>query len=136
MNENAAQSTSMDGRETVDAAALESGRAFLASTLGAAGWSVHRTRRGLRARRGMVTVTLKHRPETPDACWRARFNDGFPRFTVSEARGGSPVEALEAVVPKALVAARFFDGGLSLLRNPSKSWVAYRMWEAVRPEHG
>jgi hypothetical protein len=124
--------------DTADVAAdiLAPAFADFRAALGEDGWRYTATRRGFRARRGMVTVSLKYRPEEGAAAWRARFNDGFPRFTVLEHRAASVDEALAPVVAKARAATSFFDGRLGLLSNPSKSWLGYRMWEAVRPEHG
>ena len=108
----------------------------LSSTLGAAGWRVRRTKTGARAARGLLAVTLKHRPGRSESGeWRARFHDGFiARFTLCESWNDDLREALKPVVTQAEEAARFVDGSGGLFRNPSKSFVAHRLWGAVRPQ--
>lgn len=111
-------------------------RAFarLSETLGRDGWRVYRSRRGIKARWGWLSVGLKRRekkqPETP---WRARMRDGFPRRVITEHCAADPLDALEPVITRARDAARFCDGRLGLARNPSGSWLGHRLWQATRP---
>ncbi len=110
--------------------------AALKSTLGADGWRVKQTRTGARASRGLLAVTLKLREGRHEAGpWRARFHDGFiARFTVAENWGAGLTETLRPVLANAREVGGFVSQGGGLIRNPSKSWVAHRLWGAVRPE--
>ncbi|MFT6399629.1 MAG: hypothetical protein ACJAYU_004398 [Bradymonadia bacterium] len=85
----------------------------------------------------MLAVTLKFREGRNDAGpWRARFHDGFiARFTVAENWGTDLNDVVAPVVLKSREVSRFIDGRGGLIRNPSKSFVAHRLWSAVRP-HG
>lgn len=120
---------------TITEAEFSAAQNALESALGADGWRVRRTRTGARAARGLLSVTLKCRPgRNPAGEWRARFHDGFiARFTLGEAWSDDIGSALAPVVDGAREAARFIDGRGRLFRNPSKSLVAHRLWEAVRP---
>ncbi len=115
---------------TTDAATLleaghEEAIAFLQSTLGADGWRVVRTRKGVKARSRWFSVGIKFDAKT--GMWRARLRDGVPRMTAT------PTEALAPVAKYALDCARFCDGRLGLFNNPSKSYLGHRLWQAVRP---
>lgn len=110
--------------------------ATLQTTLGADGWRVKRTRTGARASHGLLAVTLKFREGRNEAGpWRARFHDGFiARFTVAESWGTDVADAVSPVIAKSREVSRFIDGRGGLFRNPSKSLVAHRLWNAVRPQ--
>lgn len=106
--------------------------AYLQATLGPDGWRVFRTRTGVKARWRWLSLTLKYDAKK-DRPWRARLRDGFPRMTVNEARGTTLLEAVAPVAQYARDCARFCDGRLGLIGNPSKSYLGHRLWQAVRP---
>ncbi|GAB5545687.1 MAG: hypothetical protein SangKO_054470 [Sandaracinaceae bacterium] len=106
----------------------------LRATLGQEGWTVYRSRNGVKARWRWLSVGLKHKPTRDGAPpWRARLRDGFPRYLVTETRADEPLAALGPVIEEARDVARFCDGRLGLVANPSKSWLGHRVWQAVRP---
>ena len=106
--------------------------ARMQESLGPDGWTVYRSRRGVKARWRWLSVRLEHDPSV-DAPWRARLRDGFPRKTVAEHQAHDALDALAPVIAHAREVARFCDGRLGLVRNPSKSWMQHRIWQAVRP---
>jgi len=83
---------------------------------------------------------VKYKPEkNPAHPWRARFRDGFPRSNVVELWVDDPLEGLKSITAQARDVRRFVEGEGCLVRNPSKSYLAHRLWEAVRPpviKHG
>lgn len=106
----------------------------LAEALGE-GWTVTRTGRGCRARYGLLTVTLKHHPEENEgAAWRCRLRDSFPRRTLKECWADDPLVAMRDVVAEAVQVRAMINGDLSLAQNRASSWLAYRVWTAVRAD--
>ena len=103
----------------------------VSETLAKQGWNVRRTGSGILARRGWLSVSLKHHDDRPDAPWRARLRDCFPRFTVAAQRSTDAFEALEPVLRAAHAHASFIDSE-SLVSNPSKGWLAHRVWQACQ----
>lgn len=109
----------------------------LRETLGVEKWWVGQSRNGARAQWRWLSVTIKHKgKKNPEQPWRVRLRDGFPRSTVVEHWVKDPIEGLEKVVNHARQVRQFVEGESCLVRNPSKSWLAHRMWEAVRPAYG
>ncbi|WP_106391516.1 hypothetical protein [Enhygromyxa salina] len=102
----------------------------LEKVLGPEGWRVYRKRDKVKARWRWYKVTLKYQPNHPVAPWRARMRDGLP---VMEKRDTDPLEALRPIIAHAIESARFCEGRLGLLRNPSKSYLGHRLLRAVRP---
>lgn len=98
------------------------------------GWTVKRTGNGVRARSGLLSVTLKHHPELPDGPWRSRLRDSFPRRTIVERHGETIEAALHDVAARARSSRAMIEGKFGLVDNSSKSWIAYRLWSAVRPD--
>ena len=108
--------------------------ARLEELLGARGWRVRETNQGARATWRWLSVTVKHKPrKSPNRPWRIRLRDGFPRTTVDEQWASDPFDVLDLVILHAKEVRRFVETESQLVRNPSKSWLAHRMWEAVRP---
>jgi len=106
----------------------------LEETLGVDGWRIRRTRSGVRCRWRWLSVTFKEKnAKNPDQPWRTRLREVFPPNTITEQWTSDPLESLSVVVERARLARRFTDGELGLVPNPSKSWLSYRVWQAVRP---
>ncbi|TVQ96350.1 MAG: hypothetical protein EA398_16045 [Deltaproteobacteria bacterium] len=95
-------------------------------------WTITQTNRGARARFRLLTVSLKYHPENDDGAWRCRLRDSFPRRTLIERRADGLREATDDVVARALHARAMIGGDLGLAQTPAKSWLAYRVWSAVR----
>jgi hypothetical protein len=107
----------------------------LKDTLGEDGWRIRESRRGARAYWRWLSVTIKNKADkNPEQPWRVRLRNGFPRSTVAEHWSSDPVDALDKVVKHAREVRRFVEKGSGLARNPSKSWLAHRLWEATRPQ--
>ena len=110
---------------------LETAQAHLGEVLSRDGWRVYRKRNKIKARWRWFKITLKHQPGHPDGPWCARMRDGG--IPVREQHAADPLEALRPVVAHAVDSARFCEGRLGLVRNPSKSYLAHRLLQAVRP---
>jgi hypothetical protein len=106
----------------------------LRETLGSDGWDVSRSRGGLRAQRGPLSVALQRDEDGhPAGPWQARMGDA-PHAVLREHRGEDALEALDPVIAHARNVAGFCDGRTGLAPNPSKSWLGHRIWQAVRPQ--
>lgn len=112
--------------------ASERATALLRERLGSE-WSIRPTKRGCRARFRLLSVSLKYHPEEEGA-WRCRLRDSFPRRTLIERRSDDLNAATEDVVARAIHARAMIRGELGLAQTPAKSWLAYRLWSAVRQE--
>jgi len=100
--------------------------------LGGENWKIRPLSNGARASWRWLSVTVKYKPNNnPDHPWRARLRDGFPRSTVTEVWVDDPIDGFDRIAEEARNVRRFVEG--EFLRNPSKSWLAHRLWEAVRP---
>lgn len=123
----------MTDQTTADARTrgLDAAQAHLQEVLGRDGWRVYRKRNKIKARWRWYKITLKYQASHLNGPWRARMRDsGIPVLTQ---HGADPLEALHAVVAHAVKSARFCEGRLGLVRNPSKSYLAHRLLQAVRP---
>jgi hypothetical protein len=105
----------------------------LADALGP-GWTLKRTAHGCRARAGLLSVSLKFHADAEEGPWRSRLRDSFPRRTIVERHGLSAEEAVHDVAKRARSSKAMIDGQFGLVTNTSKSWIAYRLWSAVRPD--
>lgn len=110
---------------------LDAAQAHLRQVLGRDGWRVYRKRDKIKARWRWYKITLKYQPSHPKGPWRARMRDGG--IPVIEQYGADPLEVLRVIVAHTIESARFCEGRLGLARNPSKSWLAHRLLQAVRP---
>lgn len=106
--------------------------ALLTATLGP-GWTVRETARGATARFRLLSVSLKHHPGEDGGAWRCRLRDSFPRRTLIERRADDLQDATEDVLARAQHASAMISGHLGLAQTPANSWLAYRLWSAVRP---
>jgi hypothetical protein len=126
----------MTTSHTADPACIDEGYelaiATLTEHLTERGWTVARTRKGVRARWRWLRVDVRYRRRRPDAPWRVRVRDGVPRVTVYTSYAAS---ADVAALRGAAYAARVVNlcRGSGLLANPSKEDLAHRLWQAVRP---
>lgn len=84
---------------------------------------------GAHARWRSFSIRVEYDDE--QAHWVARFREG--RRVSAECRHDDPLAAAEEIMEHALQAHSFIEGCLGLVRNPSRSWLRERMWEAVRP---
>jgi len=97
------------------------------------GWKVYRTRKGhVKARYALLSITLKYK-EGSSKPWRCRMRDSIPRTTLIERRGETCADALDDVANHAVRIMSLIRNTDGLVRNESKSWIAYRLWSAVRP---
>jgi hypothetical protein len=117
--------------KTTGLTGLDAAQAHLVQVLGPEGWRIRRKRNKLEARWRWYRISLKYRPSHPDAPWRARMRDSGTSVLVQ--RGADPLEVLRGVVARAAESARFCEGRLGLARNPSKSYLAHRLLQAVGP---
>lgn len=126
----------MSNRTPTDPALVEQGHlvalATLTDRLAARGWTVERSKKGIRARWRWLRIDVRHRPRRPEAPWRVRVRDGMPRTTVYASRAASPEEAAKRGADYALRVVELCSGS-GLFANPSKEDLAHRLWQAVRP---
>ncbi len=113
---------------------FEAGAAYLVERLSQDGWRVSRSRRGVKARRGMLRICLRYKGSHGETPWRARLSESFPRMTVFERYAESPQLSLEPVLARTADVCALINGSAGLVQNESKSWVGYRLWHAVRPQ--
>lgn len=106
--------------------------AFLNHRLGSS-WAVKAKGHGGRATVGLLSVSLKHHPDDPRGAWRCRLRDSFPRHTIMERYADSMEEAASDVVDRAINAQALINGKFQLAHSPANTWLAYRLWSAVRP---
>lgn len=100
-------------------------------------WVIFRGRKALKARWKWFSVSVRQKSGGPDGQpWRARLRDGFPRETIAERWADDPVTALRPVLHEAQLAEQFCEGRLALAPNPSKMWLAHRLWQAVHKTRG
>lgn len=111
--------------------AKDQAEAWLRAHLGPR-WRIARTRRQVKARLGLLSVSLRYSDDREDG-WRCRLRDSIPRRTLKVQRGASLEDAANEVVSRARAVAALLDGRDGLAPNESKSWLAYRMWSAVKP---
>jgi hypothetical protein len=117
-------------------ASLREARVQVALTLGADGWRLEPTKRGVRARWRWLVVTVEASGDAREGrAWRARLAERLPPHTLLERWADDPMAAVDPVIAEARVAQRFADGNVGLVRNPSRGWLGYRLWDAVRPAH-
>lgn len=126
----------MTNSHSVDPIGIDDGYelaiATLTEHLTQRGWSVSRSKKGVRARWRWLRVDVRHRPRRPEAPWRVRVRDGMPRVTVYTSYAASPDVAARR---GAAYAQRVVNlcRGTGLFANPSKEDLAHRLWQAVRP---
>ena len=98
------------------------------------GWNLKLTSNGCRARSGLLSVSLKYHEGAEGGPWRSRLRDSFPRRTLVERHGHTIDDAIRDVAAQARSSKAMIDGQFGLVTNTSKSWIAYRLWSAVRPQ--
>lgn len=104
----------------------------LSASLGREGWRVYRTRRGVKARCGWLSVSVKHRARAAEEKqWRARLRDGFPREVVDQVASSEPLAALDPIIEHARKAKRLACGPFRFGLGPS--YMGHRVWQSVRP---
>ena len=111
--------------------ASELATALLREKLGS-DWSIRQTGRGCRARFRLLSVSLKYHPEEGEGAWRCRLRDSFPRRTLIERRSDDLAAATNDVIERAIHARAMIGGDFGRAQTPAKSWLAYRLWSAVR----